>query len=89
MTAFSSGLLDGGHGVTKRTSVFKGDKATVQLYGSQRKHGTITQFCFNAGPALNTIDRHQWAATLAQNYRPTGICRWVEEDGDKLELGHS
>ena len=23
MTAFSSGLLDGGHGVTKRTSVFK------------------------------------------------------------------
>ena len=27
-------------------------------YGSQSKHGTITQFCFNVGPALNTIDRH-------------------------------
>ena len=25
MTAFSSGLLDGGHGVTKRTSVFKAE----------------------------------------------------------------
>ena len=28
------------------------------LYGSQSKHGTITQFCFNVEPASNTIDRH-------------------------------
>ena len=27
-------------------------------YGSQSKHGTITQFCFNVGPASNTIDQH-------------------------------
>ena len=27
-------------------------------YGSQSKHGTITQFCFNVGPASNTIERH-------------------------------
>ena len=26
--------------------------------GSQSKHGTITQFCFNLGPTSNTIDRH-------------------------------
>ena len=27
-------------------------------YGSQSKHGTITQLCFNGEPASNMIDRH-------------------------------
>ena len=27
-------------------------------YGDQSKHGTITQFSFNVGPASNTIDLH-------------------------------
>ena len=27
-------------------------------YGIHSKHRTITQFCFNVGPASNTIDRH-------------------------------
>ena len=31
---------------------------TIHPYGSQSKHGIITQFCFNVGPASNTIDRH-------------------------------
>ena len=37
-------------------SNLKGDEASVHPYGSQSKHGTITQFCFNVGPASNMID---------------------------------
>ena len=32
-----------------------GHKALVHRYGSQSKHGTITQLCFNVGSAPNTI----------------------------------
>ena len=35
---------------------FRGIKR--HLYGSQSKHGTITQFFFNVGPGSSTIDRH-------------------------------
>ena len=39
-----------------RVVAFRGIKR--HPYGSQSKHGTITQFCFNVGSASNTIDRH-------------------------------
>ena len=39
-----------------RVVAFQGIKRDP--HGSQSKHGTITQFCFNVGPASNTIDRH-------------------------------
>ena len=39
-----------------RIVAFRGSKC--HPYGSQSKHGAITQFCFNVGPAWNTIDRH-------------------------------
>ena len=35
---------------------FRGIK--LHPYGSQSKHGTITQFCFNVGPAWYMIDLH-------------------------------
>ena len=35
-------------------------------YGSQSKHGTITQFRFNVGPASNKIDRHWTSNGLRQ-----------------------
>ena len=38
-----------------RVVAFRGIKYLP--YGSEGKHGTITQFCFNVGPASNTIDR--------------------------------
>ena len=39
-----------------RVVAFRGIK--YHLYGSQSKHGTLTQSCFNGGPASNTIHRH-------------------------------
>ena len=39
-----------------RVVVFRGIKG--HAHGSQSKLRTITQFCCNAGPASNTIDRH-------------------------------
>ena len=39
-----------------RVVAFRGIKH--HRYGSQIKHGKIIHFCFNAGPASNTIDRH-------------------------------
>ena len=42
-------------------------------YGSQSKHGTITQFYFNVGPASNTIDRH-WTSNRLRRWPNIG---WV------------
>ena len=39
-----------------RVVAFRGENC--HPYGSQSKHGMITQFCFNVGPASNTIRRH-------------------------------
>ena len=39
-----------------RVVAFRGIKR--HPHGSQSKHGTITQFCFNVGPASNTINRY-------------------------------
>ena len=39
-------------------------------YGSQSKHGTITQFCFNVGPASNTIDPAAFADTFEPELPP-------------------
>ena len=33
-----------------------GFRGTMRPYGSQSKHGTITQLWFKVGPASNTID---------------------------------
>ena len=56
-----------------RVVAFRGIKCPP--YGSQRKHGTITQFCFNVGPASNTIDRH-WVSNGLRRW-PTLNRYWV------------
>ena len=48
-----------------RVLAFQGIKR--HPYGSRSKHGTITQFCFNVGPATNTID---------QDWTINGLRRW-------------
>ena len=55
-----------------RIVAFRGIKR--HPYGSQSKHGTITQLCFNGGPASNTIDRHSTSNGLRVWLNITILC---------------
>ena len=79
MTAFSSGLLDGGHGVTKQTSVFK-SKTNTQTQYTATKIGN----CLAITPqhqAHRVKLPKQLAPYIAPHSQTPAVSRANERDG--------